>query len=984
MAYEIPQQLQHKERILFGLTFSQTGWLILFGGITLLLILRPGDVYTNLILALFPAILGVLFIFFDLFGWIKRIKNFTSFRQATQMSSKMTHLLQIKRIEDNAIITNQKIGILELMPINFKIKTEDEQETIINGFQKFLNGLDFKVQFLITTTNLDLNSYLDKLSERTKNKQILNDFRTFLTETINKNAIRNRQFYLIIPENSDLDIQIELGIERLKQIGILSRKLKDRQLLSMLQNFFDNKREETQEISNSLQYLIAPKLVKDQVDSLQLNDSFCRIITANGFPRSVEPGFLDKIISSNDEFDISIHIEPFAIETMMVMLNQELQKQRADLYAEELKRSINPSLEIKYQDTKKILDELQKGKEKLFNVSLYINCRGKTKKEVELLSRKVEAELNSLMIIPSNPIFNQKQAYQSIFPTANNQLNVKRNIPTNALSAFFPLTSPFLSIEDSGVMLGLNKNKVPLIRDIYKLSNANGIVLATSGSGKSYFTKLLIARQMLNGTKVTIIDPQSEYLGLVQECKGEIITISRTSKTIINPLDLMGHDFVEKKLALLDIFKVMFGDLSEIQRAILDRAVTETYAKKSITMQSWNNKKPPILSDLYKELEQMSKKATSVEKMTYSALLNRLYMYTEGVFSFLNRQTTIDFDNDLVCFNIGDMPKQVKPTIMYLILDFVYMKMKSSKERKLLVVDEAWSLLSQTSESSYIFEIVKTCRKFNLGLLLITQDVADLLSSKAGSAVLANSSYSLLLRQKPAVIDSVVKTFRLSNLEKEYLLSAQQGRGILITDNEHQELEVIASPAEHKLITTNADEIVSSEKKETNHEEISIQLDLEKGLYHGTELRDEDKNYLINHGYEGGFFVSIGKVRQEEFWVKKNGVESLEHTFLVQNIKHELLKITKDVQVYISEKPDIVFTYKQLEYCIEVETLKHLQSSKKQLINKIVENKHKYGSRCIYVINDRKGKPILNTLNPSLKVLLRKDVPAYLKELKNS
>ena len=497
---------------------------------------------------------------------------------------------------------------------------------------------------------------------------------------------------------------------------------------------------------------------------------------------------------------------------MMLMLNREIQKQRADLYAEELKNSINPSLDIKYKDTLKVLEALQKGTQKLFNVSLYINCKGKDKEEVDLLTKKVEAELNSIMIIPTTPYFRQISGYKSMIPTAMDELAIKRNITTDALSAFFPFTSPFLTIEDKGVMLGLNKNRVPFIKDIFNLSNANGVVLATSGSGKSYFTKLLISRQLLNNTQVLIIDPQSEYIGLTKHCKGELITISRKSKTIINPLDLMGHDYIEKRLALMDMFKIMFGDLSEIQRAILDRAINETYAKKGITADSFKNKKSPTLGDLYKVLTKMDKKASPMEKITYRALLNRLYMYTDGVFSFLNKQSSIKFNNKFVCFNIGNMPKQVKPLIMFLILDYVYMKMKESKERKLLVIDEAWSLLSRTEESSYIFEIVKTCRKFNMGLLLITQDVADLVNSKAGHAVLSNSSYSLLLRQKPAAIDAVKKAFNLSQMEKDYLLTATQGKGILIMDNDHQELEVIASPKEHELITTNADEVLSKGK----------------------------------------------------------------------------------------------------------------------------------------------------------------------------
>lgn len=985
MGYEIPQQLQHKEKIIFGLTFSQLLWATFFGAILLIIIKANVNPTAKFILALVPTTLGILFIFFDVWTWIGYIKSFLKFRSATLNSLNMKKLVQINKIEDKIIKTDEDIAILEITPINFSIKTNEEKDAIIKGFQRFLNSIDFPVQFVVTTNSLNINTYLNSLKKRITNKALFEDFSKFLNETIKDNQMRNRNFYLVIPKKSDLEIQCNVLKERLQSLGLKVIRLKDKAILNNLRTFFNDVeiKREVNEQTDPLHYLIAPNYVKDEVDSLTVNNKHCRVISAIGYPRTVEEGFLDKIISSNDDFDISIHIEPFPIETMMVMLNREIQKQRADLYAEELKNSINPSLDIKYKDTLKVLEALQKGTQKLFNVSLYINCKGKDKEELDLLTKKVETELNSIMIIPRVPYFRQISGYKSMIPVAKDELAIKRNITTDALSAFFPFTSPFLTVEDKGVMLGLNKNRVPFIKDIFRLSNANGVVLATSGSGKSYFTKLLISRQLLNSTQVMIVDPQSEYLGLTKHCKGELITISRKSKTIINPLDLMGHDYVEKRLALMDMFKIMFGDLSEIQKAILDKAITETYAKKGITADSFKNKKPPILGDLYKTLNQMDRKASQMEKVTYRALLNRLYMYTEGVFSFLNKQSSIKFKNNFVCFNIGDMPKQVKPLIMFLILDYVYMKMKESKERKLLVIDEAWSLLSRTEEASYIFEIVKTCRKFNMGLLLITQDVADLVNSKAGNAVLSNSSYSLLLRQKPSAIDAVKKTFNLSQMEKDYLLTATQGKGILIMDNEHQELEVVASPKEHELITTNADELLKQSRQyEDERVDVNISLNTDRGLFFGSELTIDQKNYLANHGYKVGNFVPIGKPRQEECWIKANGKESLVHTFLVQNIKRELYKHTRFVQVNIVKDADIVFKDKKKnDFAIEIETGLNYKKSKRQLKTKLNELHNNYGSRILIVLTDKKYLRNYKKTFPKTKIILRKDIQSTLSTL---
>ena len=975
MGYEIPQKLQHKERIVFGLTFSQLGWALLFIFIVLIIFKLNLSLLTRFILAIIPSIIGVLFVFFDFNTFLRNIFNFLKFRRADLNDFKMSSFLGIKKISDNKVILNKgEIAILRIEPINFSIKTSEEKDSVIAGFQKFLNGLDFPVQFVVSTQDLNIDAYLDSLKSRIKNKKLFADFELFINNLISDNKMHNRFFYLVIPKVTDLGIQVDVCKERLQSIGLLTKRLNTGDLLNTFYDFFNdiNDTRVLQESSNTLNYLIAPNSIQDNVDFFRVNSKFCRIISVVGYPRIVESGFLDKIISSTDDFDISIHVEPFNIATMMVNLNKEIQKQRADLYAEQKKNGINPTLEIKLKDTLKVLEELQKGNQKLFNVSLYINCKAKTKEDLDLLTKKVETELNSLMMIPSTPSFRQIQGYQSMIPISKDRLKIKRNITTGALSAFFPFTSPFLKLENKGVMLGLNKNGIPFIKDIFSLNNANGVVLATSGSGKSYFTKLLISRQLLNNTQVLIIDPQSEYIGLTQQVKGQLVTISRKSKTIINPLDLMGHDYIEKRLTLMDLFKIMFGELSEIQKSILDRAITETYLKKGISEGSEKDE-PPILSDLYKTLNRMYKKAINAEKITYRALMNRLYMYTDGVFSFLNKQTSINFNNNFVCFNIGDMPKQVKPIVMFLILDFIYMRMKKSKQRKLLIIDEAWSLLGKTEEASYIFEIVKTCRKFNLGLLMITQDVEDLLSSQAGHAVLANSSYSLLLRQRPSVINQIVKTFHLSKMEKEYLLTATQGKGILIMDNEHQELSVVASPKEHKIITTNPDEIIQQETTIKPKNKVDIELDTEKGLFYTKKLSISDKNYLGNQDYLIGNFVPMGEKRQQECLVKRNKVESLEHAFLVYNIKQEIEKHKKQVERYIVEKPDLILKIKNSEFAIEIETGKSYDKNKKKLKNKFNNLQLEYGKKLFIVLTNKNYKRQYKNMFPNIKIYLRQD-----------
>ena len=700
-----------------------------------------------------------------------------------------------------------------------------------------------------------------------------------------------------------------------------------------------------------------------------------RTIYAHGYPRSVETGFLDKIVSSIGNFDLSIHIDPYDIETMMIFLNKELQKQRADLYAAKLKNIVNPSLEIKYKDTKNVLENLQKGKDKLFNISLYVNCRAKTKKGLDLLTKKIYSELNSLLIIPKQPNFRMTQGIQSCSPLAINSLKQNRSVPTEALSAFFPFTSSFLQVDKTGVWLGLNKNNIPIIKDIFNLSNPNGVCLASSGSGKSYMAKLMISRYLLNDTKVMVIDPQGEYKALVKRFGGQLIDLSTTSNTIINPLDLMGHDYTEKRLALMDLMPIMLGGLSDPQKALIDRALTTAYEEREIFLhdvKSWK-KKPPILEDVLNVLKKMEKNITLAEKQTIRSLISRLDTYVNGVFSFLNQESKINFNNQFVCFDIGNLPKQVKPVMMFLVLDYIYTKMRKDLSRKLLVVDEAWSLLREAHDASYIFEIVKTCRKFNLALFLINQEVEGMLESEAGKSVLANSSYTLLMRQKPAVMRNIKRAFFLSNSEVNHLLTAGLGEGLLIMDDEHSEIKVRASKEEHAIITTKADELLATGKIETEDERLSklqehyeklqdkrskrakirIKVTKNDGCVKLKDLKEQEVNYLKAKRYKEYSFHSILSKKKEKYLIKPRKSESPQHIFLTHDIKSYIEKFTSKVKTYETVKPDIVFKINGKEYAIEVETGKMLKYNKKDLRKKVEALNKNYKDRWFFVVTDR-------------------------------
>ncbi len=950
MAYEIPSEIAYTEKIAFGLSAKQLVIAIFFAGLIYLVLVKTNfPQLIKWILGIIILVLGGAITFFKLDTFILQIIMWCKFRSLKLTPESIKSFFRVTKFEKDYFVVNKiKTAVIEVTPTNFSIKSDQEREAVIKIFQKLLQAIDFPTQYYIKTECLSIDKYLQHLNEEIVNNvdkskkkiysQHCKSLQEHLNNVIKSNNIINRKFYIIIPEQQGLSIQVNIIEDKIKSLGLKCKILKKEALEELISEFFKNSNQD--------------EILSNNINDLQVGTKFHRIISAHGYPRNVEPGFLDKIITTNGDFDISIHVTPYHIETMMVNLNKELQKQRADLWNEQKRGVINPALEIKHNDTRTVLENLQKGQEKLFDVSLYINCRASSRDELDLLTRRVESELNSVLIVPKVSSFKQINGIKSIAPIGRNILKIKRNIPTNALSAFFPFTSKFLEVDQTGIWFGQNKNNIPLIIDNFKFSNPNGVILATSGAGKSYLAKLLIARHLLMGTQVIIIDPQGEYTDLVEKYKGQVIDFHTKSESIINPFDLMDKTYEEKRLFLMDLAKVMFGELSPHHKSIIDRAINSAYEKKGITDESstWNNL-PPKFEDVLAEIRSMKKKASDVTEYGIMSLENKLSIYVEGVFKFLNRHTRIELNNQLICFNIHKLPKQVQPLMMFVILDFVYSKMQNNLNRKILVIDEAWKLLSRVEDAMYILEIVKTCRKFNMGLLLINQEVEDLVRSDAGKSVLANSSYTILLKQKPSVIKDLVKIFDLSNYERDFLLTANVGEGLLRTEKDQTEIRILASEEEHKIITTNADE-----KLKTNGgkkmEEQKQELDFKKIAHNSIDLSTEQVKELETNGYKEISYQSEITKKEEKRFVKLREGEPTEHICLICDIIDYLRAKGLDVKFNHSGNPDIEFTFDNKKWGIEVQTGEEYLKRKKQFQKKIKLLNRDFGERWFYVLTN--------------------------------
>ena len=734
--------------------------------------------------------------------------------------------------------------------------------------------------------------------------------------------------------------------------------------------------------------LLKPSHVKNDFDSLTVNEQMTRTIMAVGYPRTIQDGWLNRIISSEGNFDLSMHIKPGNIQTIISQLNQELVKQEADLMAAQMKGIINPSLKLQHQDTLNILDKLQKGEEKLFNISLYLGARAYDKNKLELLTKKILAELNSIMIIPKIPFLRMADGAKSLYPIQEDKLNINRNIPSDALAACFPFTTAYLNIDDEGILFGLNKNNnIPIILDPYKFANYNGLILGTSGGGKSVTAKLFILRNILRGVKTIVIDPQGEYLDLTKANGGQIVEIHRDSETIINPFDLMGADLGEKTISLIDLFNILCVELTEVQKNILDKAINNIYQQKGILIdnsETWK-KTPPIMGDLYNELIKQKKTCSRMERMTYEALENRLRMYVKGSFNFINRQTNLDLEKDLICFNIAKMPSQIKPVMMYLILDFVHKKMQKDKERKTLVIDEAWSLLRFAEHSKSIFELIKTARKFGLGIIIITQEVQDLIESSAGKTILANTAWKYLSRQEPATIQELAEKFHLNGEEQNYLLTAMPGEGLLFAMNDHIPLRVVPSPQEYELITTNPDEL---QKREDKLKELGTTVTedletykLEKNYYEKKELNEQQVDFLKNRGFEEARLCGLEKSSKQYLVKKPSGNESTEHYFMCQVIAEEIRHYTKNVTLDATVNPDVSFEIEKngvtLRFGLEIET--GSQSKNKSDLQAKIEKNNSLGYKeWWFLVTKTINKKKYSELHPTLT---RTEIQPLLKEL---
>ncbi|VVB54765.1 AAA-like domain protein [uncultured archaeon] len=658
-----------------------------------------------------------------------------------------------------------------------------------------------------------------------------------------------------------------------------------------------------------IEYLTSPSTIIQHKEDIQIS-KYHRVVAAIDFPRIVDPGWLTRLIEMNLDFDLSMHINPYNVDSTIKLLENEIKKQKTDLYALESEGKIVPQALIQqHQDTLALLQLVQEGTEKMFDVSLYIDAKAYASEELDSNAKQIMTTMNSIMVTPKIPSYQMYKGLKSILPIADDQLRVTRNITSSALAACFPFAITSLETHATGILLGFNEyNSIPIIIDPFNYTNPNVLVLGTSGGGKSYTLKLMIMREFMEGVSVNMIDPQAEYTDLVKTFNGKTIRIAPDSDSIINPFDLMGQTLDEKKLSLLAFFRVLLGELTEPERAILDDAIDRTYEEKGITNdpKTWS-KRPPLLEDLYNEVLPLTRSSKDIVYKPAMAIVNQMKSYVFGPMKFLNQQTKIDLSNRMINFDIRDAPDIGKGVIMFLILEYVYTQMKKSKTRKMLVIDEAWTVLSAGDQAEYILRLVKTCRKFNLSLCMITQDVEDVLVSRAGRAVLTNTATKLLLKQDTSVIDQIADKFHLNENEVRFLKTARAGHALLIAENTRVPIFIQASPEEHRVITTKPDELIQLEQvMRPMGDDIVPEFDINKKIHQKAELTDDQIKILQDRDFDETRITTL--TGDNELFIIKNETEESDEHFVLQHlILEETKKHTDKGLSHHTQLPDVTF-----------------------------------------------------------------------------
>ena len=560
-----------------------------------------------------------------------------------------------------------------------------------------------------------------------------------------------------------------------------------------------------------LRDVIAPSALQVTPKQLNLGEKLARSFFVISYPRILSDSWFSPIINLDRVFDVAIYIHPIDTGTVLKTFQKKVTEVQSQIHEREAKGMVrDPILDTAFRDLEDLRDKLQQATEKLYDVGLYITIYGDNDTELDKFESQMKSLLESKLIYVKPALFQQEDAFHSVIPTGNDILGIHTKLNSSPLSSVFPFVS-FDLTSDRGILYGINRHNSSLVLfDRFSMENYNSIIFAKSGSGKSYTTKLEILRTLMFDTEVIVIDPEREYEYMAEATGGRYFNISLTSGHHINPFDLpfpredeSPADVLRSHIInLVGLFRIMFTGLSPEEDAIIDRAITETYALKDITPEAnFAEIESPLLSDFELVLAGME---------GAESLSQRLTKYTKGTWAnFINKPTNIDINKKFVVFSIRDMEDELKPIAMYIVMHYIWGAIRKELRKRLMVIDEAWWMMKSEDTASFLLSLAKRGRKYYLGIATITQDVDDFLKSPYGLPIITNSSIQLLMKQSPSSIDLMQKVFNLTDEEKYLLLESGVGEGIFFAGSKHVAIKVIASYTEDQIITSDPSQILA-------------------------------------------------------------------------------------------------------------------------------------------------------------------------------
>lgn len=574
----------------------------------------------------------------------------------------------------------------------------------------------------------------------------------------------------------------------------------------------------------SVKDLIAPSSVEVDFDFIKIGNIYYKTLFVSGYPRFVTANWLAPLLSFDHALNVSMFVYPTESKVILEDLKRKIAEMEATIESDiERGKVVDPTVQTQLDDALGLQAQLAKGAERFFQFSLYITIPALSVEELNKETREVEATLGSILLISRHASLQMEEGYKSTLPYFQDLLNIQRNMDTTSLGTTFPFTTASLT-SNQGILFGINEHDGSLVVfDRFTMENANSVVLGKSGVGKSFLVKLEAMRQLIFDADVFVIDPEGEYRDITTSLGGEYIEFSYNAPIKINPFDLSGivsegeNELGLKVLTLHSLMRVVMGELDPTQDALLDKALVATYKQKGITPDpQTQTKEPPLMEDLYKTL-------LGMEDPNAKQLADRLEKFVKGSLAgIFNQQSNLNIKNPFTVFCIKDLESELRPIAMFIILDFIWTKVKRQLKRRVLIVDEAWYLMKNPDSATFLYGIAKRARKYYLGLTTITQDVEDFLNTDYGKAIITNSSIQILLKQSPAAIDKVAEIFYLSGGEKHFLLSCDVGEGLFFAGPAHVAIRVVASPEEYELVTSKPQEVMRKQPLLESVEKIPV------------------------------------------------------------------------------------------------------------------------------------------------------------------